>query len=173
LFGTALDFDRTAIRWLRFCGLLLASWTVMTFTHEIGHVVGGWLSGATLVDLELMPWQLPYSLHQPDPNPLVTLWSGPLLGILIPLGIATLLRRQFADFIANFCLLANGTYIGVAWLSSDRFLDTNRLLDAGASPISIALYCAVTIGFGYHRFRRDCIDVLGPKANKPERMDNT
>lgn len=140
-----------------FLGLLILSWIVMTFTHELGHLIGGWASGATLVDADLAPWRMPYSLHGPDPHPLVTLWCGPLLGVLIPLAIAAVIRRPSAWLVADFCLLANGLYLALAWLSGDRFLDTPRLLDAGAHPITITVFCLLTISIGYVRFRRDCV----------------
>lgn len=143
-----------------FVVLLVVSWIVMTFTHETGHVIGGWISGATLTDLDLAPWRMPYSLHSPDPHPLVTLWSGPVLGVLVPLALAAVIRRPWVWFIADFCLLANGIYLALAWASGDRFLDTPRLLDAGAVPLSIVLYCTLTIGSGYVRFRKDCIVCL-------------
>ena len=135
-----------------FVAMLLLSWIVMTFTHELGHLIGGWASGATLVDADLAPWRMPYSLHGPDPHPLVTLWC-----VLIPLAIASLIRRPSAWLGADFCLLANGIYLALAWLSGDRFLDTPRLLDAGAHPLLIAVFCSLTISIGYMRFRRDCV----------------
>ena len=52
------------------CTLLLVAWIVMTTTHEVGHLIGGWLGGATLKEFDLTPWRLPYSIHQPDPRPL-------------------------------------------------------------------------------------------------------
>ena len=142
--------------------LLVASWVVMTFTHETGHIVGGWIGGATVTDFDLVPWHLPYSLHHPDPFPLLTLWAGPVLGVVVPGLIAVIFRRRSLVFIADFCLLGNGGYLALAWLAGDRFLDTQRLLDSGASPFAIAAYCASTIGIGYIRFRRDCVDVLSP-----------
>lgn len=150
-----------------FAALLLVSWVVMTFTHECGHVIGGMACGATLTDLDLAPWRMPYSLHAPDPHPLVTLWAGPLLGVAIPITFAALVRRRWAWFIADFCLIANGGYLALAWISGDRFLDTPRLLDAGASPVFIVLYCVATIGPGYVRFRSDCIHYLVPPP-KPQ-----
>ena len=66
----------------------------MTFTHEAGHVVGGWTCGGTLREAHLLPWELPYSTFEPDPLPLVTLWSGPVLGALVPLAGAAAARRQ-------------------------------------------------------------------------------
>lgn len=150
------------LRVARFLFLLIASWTVLTFTHELGHLVGGWCSGGTLKTADLLPWHLPYSIFDPDPRPLVTLWCGPILGVAIPLGLAILIRREWMWFIAHFCLLANGVYLATAWISGDRYLDTPRLLEHGASRITIGLYCLLTIGFGYAGFRRSCIRVLSP-----------
>ena len=132
----------------------------MTTTHEIGHLLGGWLSGATLTDVELAPWRLPYSLHQPDPHPLTTLWFGPLFGVAAPCVVGLLVRRSAIRFVADFCLLGNGLYLALAWISTDRFLDTQRLLEAGASRTTIVLFCLMTIGLGYVRFRQDCVNEL-------------
>jgi hypothetical protein len=87
-------------------------------------------------------------------------WCGPLLGVIVPVMIALVLRQQWMWFLADFCVLANGAYLAGAWISGDRYLDTPRLFAAGAWPLSVAVYCVVTIGIGYFRFRRDCIDVL-------------
>lgn len=140
--------------------LLLVSWIVMTFTHEFGHVAGGWCCGGTLQAAELRPWRLPFSIFDPDPCPLVTLWSGLILGVAAPIGLASLARRDAFWFVAHFCALANGVYIAAAGLFGDRYLDTPRLLEHGASPISIGVYCLFTIGWGYIGFRRDCIQAL-------------
>ena len=148
-------------RVFHFAAMLWASWCVMTVTHECGHIVGGWLMGGTLCEAELRPWHLPHSLFNPDPWPLLTVWSGPLLGVIVPLVVACLVRRRWMWFIADFCLLANGAYLATAWISGDRFLDTPRLLAAGAWPASIVAYCVVTVGVGYVRFRADCIEALG------------
>lgn len=144
------------VRTLRFMLLLVVSWTVMTMTHELGHLVGGWCSGGKLQSADLLPWHLPYSVFDPDPRPLVTLWSGPILGVVIPLAVALLVRRDWMGFIESFCMLANGMYIATAWYSGDRLLDTPRMLEYGASRFAIAVYCVVTIGVGYVWFRRSC-----------------
>lgn len=142
--------------------LSVVSWTVMTTTHEAGHLLGGWLCGGTLQAADLRPWRLPYSIFNPDPRPLVTLWCGPLVGVIAPGGLATLLRRSWTRFVANFCLLANGAYLATAWLSGDPHLDTPKLLEHGASPLSIGVYCVLTIGWGYVGFRRSCREALAP-----------
>lgn len=132
----------------------------MTFTHELGHMIGGACCGGVLQSADLRPWRLPYSIFEPDPFPLVTLWAGLLIGVLAPVAVAMIVRRDGMWFIANFCVLANGAYIAVAWFSGDRFLDTPRLLEHGVSPFTIAAYCVLTIGFGYVGFRRSCISAL-------------
>jgi hypothetical protein len=148
-------------RVLQFVALMCGAWCVMTFTHEIGHVICGYACGGKLIDADLAPWSLPYSIFEPDPLPLITLWGGPLFGAIFPVLLASLIRSNWAWFIAYFCLLANGTYLLVAWFSGDRYLDTTKLLEHGAHPISIGLYCTITIGVGYIGFRRNCIKVLG------------
>jgi hypothetical protein len=162
---------RLALRIATFVALLALSWVVMTLSHECGHIAGGMTCGATLTDFDLRPWRMPYSLHSPDPHPLVTLWSGPLLGIAVPIALALIVRTRWAWFIADFCLIANGSYLALAWLSGDRFLDTPRLLNAGAHPISIVIYCCLTIGTGCLRFRSDCIHLLAAPP-KPAMPDN-
>jgi hypothetical protein len=147
-------------RILEMLTLLTAAWFVMTLTHESGHIVCGWLSGGHLKSVDLLPWHLPQSYFEPDPNPLVTLWGGPLLGTLVPWLCAVALKAQRVWFIAYFCLLANGLYLALAWFTADRYLDTARLLAAGAKPMSIAVYCLVTVSIGYHGFRRHCRRLL-------------
>ncbi len=138
----------------------------MTFTHESGHILAGWLCGATLQRADLLPWHLPYSIFDPDPRPLITLWGGPILGVLIPLAAALAIRQGWMWVIAHFCLLANGAYLATAWFSGDRFLDTPKLLDQGAHPATIVIYCICTIGFGYVGFRHECIRILSsPKRD--------
>jgi len=149
-----------AKRILKLAAILVASWCVMTFVHESGHVICGCACGGTLQNADLFPWHLPYSIFEPDPYPLVTLWGGPILGVIVPATVAFAVQKHWMWFIAYFCMLANGAYIGTAWISGDRYLDTPKLLEHGAHPISIALYCLLTIGFGYVGFRRECVRVL-------------
>lgn len=152
------------MKYLKLLLLLVLSWCVMTTTHEMGHLLGGWSTGGKLVDVELRPWRLPHSRFSPDPRPLVTLWSGPVFGIVAPVVLAAVIQRRWAWFVANFCVLANGVYLALAWLSGDRWLDTPRLLAAGASPLVIAAFCAATIAVGYPMFRKS---LLGLFSNKP------
>ncbi|HBH53001.1 MAG TPA: hypothetical protein DDY91_14030 [Planctomycetaceae bacterium] len=140
--------------WFRLWALLVGAWFAMTSTHELGHLIGGWCGGGTLVSADLWPWHLPHSLFAPDPHPLLTLWGGPLLGVGIPVLTALVLRRPWVWFIAASCVLANGLYLATAWVAGDRYLDTPRLLEQGASPFTISLYCFATLGWGYWTLRK-------------------
>lgn len=142
----------------------------MTFTHEMGHIIGGICCGGTLRAADLMPWRMPYSIFDPDPFPLVTLWAGLILGALIPLVFAIVVRRDEIWFIANFCVLANGAYVATAWFSGDRYLDTTRLLEHGASPTVVVAYCVLTIGCGYVGFRQSCVSALS-KPTVPVKLE--
>lgn len=142
----------------------------MLETHELGHIVGGYLSGGRLQSADMWPWHLPYSIFQPDPHPLITLWSGLISWALVPLLLALLIRRYWAWFIARFCLLANGLYIAAGWWSGDPFLDTTKLLEHGSHRLLIATYCALTIGFGYFVFRRSCVEMLWPVECTPKQQ---
>lgn len=146
-----------SIRLVRFLLLLAVSCVVMTFTHVMGQIVGGSLCGGSLESFELLPWHLPFSYFRPDPYPLVTLWAGLIIGVLAPVGVAMLLRQDWMWLIANFCILANGIYIAFAWFLGMRELDTPKMLALGASPLAIAGYCLLTIGYGYFAFRHSCI----------------
>ncbi len=140
----------------------------MTFTHELGHVLGGWAGGGTLRSAWLGPWPPPSSAFAPNPHPRLTLWAGPLLGCAAPACFALLIRRRWAWFLADFCLLANGCYLAVSWATGDRLLDAPRLLAAGVSPAWLGLFCVVACGVGYARFRADCRAVWGrPVAGGP------
>ncbi len=155
-------------KWSTLFALLLASWVVMTFTHELGHVIGGWLSGGHLVSCDLLPWHVPYSLFDPDPHPLVTLWAGPWMGCLIPVSIALTFKHRYLTFIAAFCVLANGSYLGTAWWTNEALLDTPRLFAHGASKFSVLAFVIVSTIAGYLSFRRACISILSPSQKSAE-----
>lgn len=160
-----MKWKRLLKRGSHFLLLLAASWCVMTFIHESGHIVCGWASGGTLQQADVAPWHLPHSSFDPDPQPLVTLWGGPILGALVPLTVALLVRRGWMWFIAYFCLLANGSYLAVAWFTGERHLDTPKLLHHGAHPATIVAYCVLTIGAGYVGFRRQCVRVFSARVS--------
>jgi len=148
--------------YVSFLAMLVASWCVMVTTHELGHIVAGLLGGGQLVHAELRPWKLPHSHFMPDPYPLATLWGGPIFGVVIPMILAGIIRRRWGWFIADFCLIAGGSYLALAWISHEPLLDTARLIQKGAPRWQIVLFCLITIVPGYVRFRKRCAEWLRP-----------
>ncbi len=65
-----------------------------------------------------------------------------------------------AASIASWCVMTSVHETGhilCGWACGD----TPKLLEHGAHPIWIAIYCLLTIGCGYIGFRRQCVRVLG------------
>ena len=154
--------------WFRtvgYSGLILISWVIMTFTHEIGHILVGQCGGGKLIAYELLPWRIPYSLFSPDPNPLITLWGGLISGVLLPWILAIVVRQNWLQIISGFCILANGLYISTGWFIDAPHLDTQRLLKFGANPIPIILYCLVCLLIGYRMFRNSSIRFFQDEKN--------
>lgn len=145
---------RLQVAW--FLILLITAWVVMNVSHELGHILAGVCCGGTLQSYSLSPITLPYSIFNPDPYPLTTLWCGPLLGVLAPFLLALIFRKRAFWFVSYFCILANGLYLAVAWVSGDRYLDTPKLLEHGAWPASVLAFCVVAIIVGYIGFRHQC-----------------
>jgi hypothetical protein len=148
------------------------AWVVMTVTHELGHVIGGLIGGAKLAALELRPWHLPYSVLAPDPHPLLSLWSGPVLGCAIPIAVACTCHRPAVWFAAWFCLVANSSYLLLGFLSADAQLDTARLLKAGTPPAVIFVAGGVLLAIGYAGFRRSCADLLSGESTAQNSTSN-
>lgn len=142
---------------LTFAVWIAWAWTVMTVTHEMGHVLAGIVGGGKLSVLELRPWHLPHSLFAHDRFPLLTLWSGPALGCLLPLGAAAVVRRPSVWFVAWFCLLANASYLLLGYWSGDAELDSTKLINHGAHPTHLFFAVGLTLPLGYFRFRQCCI----------------
>src|SRR6056297_1954309 len=137
-------------------------WTVMTITHELGHVAGGWLSGAHLTQLELCPGGLPFSIYHPDPYPLATLWAGPGLGCAIPLVGWLLMPHRCVAFVAAFCLIANGSYLLLGLVADGRELDTAKILAAGCPVWLVVLLASPVTLAGYIWIRSCSIAQLSP-----------
>jgi hypothetical protein len=98
---------------------LILCWLGMQAVHELGHVLGAWGGGETVSKVVLHPLVISRTDASHDRHPLLVVWSGPILGSLLPLavlGITRLLRSglfYLFQFFAGFCLVANGGYVGV------------------------------------------------------------
>jgi hypothetical protein len=99
--------------------LLWLSWLLMTLIHEAGHVIGALCTGGTIRRVIWHPAVLSRTDVHPNPHPVAEVWAGPLIGVMAPLllaGLAQMFRLRIAFigwFIAGFCLIANGAYIGI------------------------------------------------------------
>jgi hypothetical protein len=104
--------------------VLLLSWLLLQAVHELGHVLAAWMTGGTVQRVVLDPLTISRTDVDPNPQPLVVTWAGPLFGSLTPLAVWALLEiararlAWLARFFAGACLLANGLYLGAdhqAW----------------------------------------------------------
>lgn len=120
------------------------SWLGMQAVHELGHLVGAWMSQATVERVVLHPLSISRTDVGHNPQPLLVVWAGPILGCDIPFitwlvscwvswSSAFLLR-----FFAGFCLVANGLYIGFG--SLDRVGDCGEMLRHGSPHWTLWLF---------------------------------
>lgn len=132
--------------------LLPFCWLGMQAVHELGHVLGLWMSGGTTIRVVLHPFTISRTDAGHNPHALTVVWAGPLFGAVLPLiafGIALLLRFRCAylmKFFAGFCLIANGCYLGVG--SFDGVGDAGDLLRLGASTWQLWLFGGATVPAG-------------------------
>lgn len=121
-----------------FVSTLLGSWLGMQVVHEFGHVLGAWLTRGHVTRVVVHPLTISRTDLSENPIPLIVVWSGPVIGVAIPLVMwtgAAAARTTWAfvlRFFAGFCLLANGLYISIG--SFDRVGDCGTMLNHG-SPI--------------------------------------
>jgi hypothetical protein len=129
-----------------------ASWLGMQAIHELGHMIGAWVSQGSIERVVLHPLTISRTDLRHNPHPLLVVWAGPILGCVFPLlfwqvacwwkwSSSFLLR-----FFAGFCLLANGLYIGVG--SFDRVGDCGEMLRHGSSLWELWLFGALTAPTG-------------------------
>jgi hypothetical protein len=131
---------------------VLGSWLAMQAVHELGHVLGAWLTGGTVTQVVLSPLTISRTDLNHNPSPLFVAWSGPVFGIIAPLilwGIALMTRFPSAfvlRFFAGFCLVANGLYIALG--SFNRIGDCGEMLRHGSQPWQLWLFGAIACPFG-------------------------
>jgi len=105
-------------RILLIASVLWLSWLLMMLVHEGGHVLGARATGGHVRAVVWHPRVLSRTDVDPNPNPLIETWAGPMVGCLAPSLMAalwTFARRGSAYLawtFAGFCLIANGAYVG-------------------------------------------------------------
>jgi len=138
--------------------LVAGSWFVMQATHELGHVLGAWLTGGRVERVVLNPLTISRTDLSENPRPLVAAWAGPVVGAALPVliwmvaAIARIPGKPLLQFFAGFCLLANGLYIGLG--SFDRIGDCGDLLRHGSAIWQLWLFGAIAAPLGLFLWHR-------------------
>src|SRR5262245_11944067 len=127
----------------------------MQAVHEFGHVVGAWASGGRVERVVLHPLTISRTDLAVNPQPLVVVWAGPVVGVLLPLAGWAATRSYLARFFAGFCLIANGAYIGGG--SFDGVGDAGEMLRHGSPMWSLWVFGAAGVAVGLALWHR-----LGP-----------
>jgi hypothetical protein len=138
--------------------LLICSWLGMQMIHELGHVLGAWMTGGHVTKVVLHPLTLSRTDVSPNPQPLVVVWFGPFVGIVLPLvfyltaKIARVSWAYLLRFFAGFCLLSNGLYLGIG--SFTRVGDCCEMLQNGSSIWQLWLFGLLTAPLGLWLWHR-------------------
>ena len=134
------------------------SWLAMQAVHELGHVIGALVSGGTVSHVVLYPTTISRTDVYPNPHPLVEVWAGPLVGVVLPVVVfltASLLRAPglyLFRFFAGFCLVANGVYIGGG--AFQGIADAGELLMHGAKHWHLWVFGIATVPLGFYLWNR-------------------
>ena len=132
---------------------ILSSWLLMQVVHEGGHVIGAWWSGGRVIAVDLHPLRISQTHLDPNPAPVFVIWSGPVIGTVVPLGLWLAARRLLPEwsylfrFFAGWCLVSNGLYLGSGVIFPVG--DAHDLLHHGVSRTVLGLFGLVTIPSGF------------------------
>lgn len=138
--------------------ILAYSWFLMMAVHEAGHILAAWGTGGIVQEIKLRPLAISRTDIHPNPSRLLVVWSGPVVGALLPLlalGIAPMKHPailRHAMFFAGFCLIANGTYIAAG--SFDQVGDCKVMLQEGSPQWTLLLFGAITVPAGFWHWHR-------------------
>ena len=130
----------------------------MMGVHEVGHILAGIFTGGTVTKVVVHPLAISRTDIAPNPMPLIVVWAGPLIGVLLPLliwsvfYIARIPGAYLPRFFAGFCLIANGAYIGIG--SFDGIGDAAEMMRHGTPIWLLWLFGVLTFPVGlllWHR----------------------
>jgi Peptidase M50B-like len=131
---------------------ILGSWLGMQAIHEAGHVLGSCLTGGQVTRVVLYPLTISRTDLSDNPHPLAVVWAGPIVGSLAPLLLWVIAKHArlpgafVLRFFAGFCLIANGSYIGVG--SLNHVGDCGVMLQNGSEMWQLWLFGALTAPIG-------------------------
>ncbi len=139
-------------------------WLAMMTVHELGHVLGAFITGGSVTSVVLHPLAISRSNVSPNPHPGIVVWLGPMVGGLLPFFFATITPRRYSllrnitKFFAGFCLVANGAYIAIG--SLEGIGDCGEMLRSGTPVWVMIAFGALTVPAGLYQWHR-----LGPLRN--------
>jgi hypothetical protein len=107
-------------------GSFAFAYNVVVVLHEIGHVVGAWLTGGQTHSLVVHPFSTSSVEVNPDPRPLVTHIAGILAPPLVGLALFRGLRPFLSPALLPLLLVPS-----IAWASSGLYLLVGAALQAG------------------------------------------
>jgi hypothetical protein len=131
-------------------------WYAFMAVHESGHVLAAWVSGGSVERVVLHPLQFSRTdlAGGPDgnPHPVFVALAGAVWGCVLPLGawlVARGLKWKY-DYLlrafAGFCLVANGAYLGAAFILPVG--DAEDLIRLGVPVWAFAVPGIVVFGAG-------------------------
>jgi hypothetical protein len=133
---------------------LAASWLAMQWTHEAGHILHAWATGASVARVVVAPVRLSQTVLAANPRPGVVAWGGPIWGCVLPLalwGAVRLLTPRYAflaRFFAGFCLVANGAYLFAGAFYGGRHDDAAVILAVGGARWPLLVFGLVATAAG-------------------------
>lgn len=132
------------------------SWLLMMVSHECGHILFGWLTGARLVYVDLPPWGISRTDFAANPHPLLVAWGGAIGGCLLPLALLFLARVKtprhayLATWFAGFCLIANGAYLSGGSFFDSGADDAGVIFQNGGTQWQLLLFGIPAIALGLY-----------------------
>ncbi len=127
-------------------------WLGMMAVHEAGHILAAYATGGAVTKVVLHLLAISRTDVQPNPQPLLVVWAGPVFGVVAPLAVWAITRvlrmpgSYLLRFFAGFCCICNGAYIGIG--SIEGVGDCGGMLQHGSPMWSPWLFGLVTLPAG-------------------------
>jgi len=96
---------------------------------------------------------------QKNPNPLLVVWGGPLVGSILPIIISVLWRRlrwpgwYVLQFFAGLCLITNGVYLTVVSFIPNA-ADPCEMMRNGSPQLTLVAFGMITFPLGLFLWNR-------------------
>lgn len=128
--------------------------------HESGHVIATLVNSGRIDKVVLHPFQFSQTIATGSHRPLVDVWMGPAAGTALPFFLYLMILRVFPavryyfGYLAGFCAVANGVYIGVSWAAAGHG-DAHELLRLGVSRVYLVAAGFLLVAIGLYVWHRE------------------